>query len=233
MSNIEINATNIKKFSKRLQKQTKEKGISLSLAESHELLAKTLGCNNYDQLLKSINSEKSTPIKIDLDKSSNAKIYTYEEANENILRVISNLHTLSAKNELTKNDPLIFEKFITCLENLLYVNESSISLCYFQKDYNFKHFIHFETIFGDTAEISTGNIVCEETNDIAHAMTRSGFSAIDSTLMCNIQKCDVFSFLKTNKLFDFKQFMHEFSIFLDEKYGQKERHVFKDKPNVY
>jgi hypothetical protein len=56
MSNIEITADNIKKFAKRLQKNTKEKGFELSLSESQELLARTLGSNNYNALIKTIQS---------------------------------------------------------------------------------------------------------------------------------------------------------------------------------
>lgn len=60
MSNIEITADNIKKFAKRLQKNTKEKGFDLSLSESQELLARTLGSNNYNALIKNIETSKNS-----------------------------------------------------------------------------------------------------------------------------------------------------------------------------
>lgn len=225
MSNIEINATNIKKFSKRLQKQTKEKGISLSLAESHELLAKILGCNNYDQLLKSIRVERTLPIKIDSSTIEKSKTLTFEEVNSKIRDIIVNLHTLQARKQLKENDPLIFDGFNECLRNILNVSKSGISLCYFQKNGNYDYSLRFETIFEDLLEISTDDIFDDIRSRPSIKMNKSGFSKLDATLMHNIETCDLFPFSK-NK-FEFKKFLTAFSDFLNKKYGEKTRHIFK------
>jgi len=50
MSNIIINAENLKRFAKRLQKQSTELGLDLSLSQSQELLAKVLGANNFFEI---------------------------------------------------------------------------------------------------------------------------------------------------------------------------------------
>lgn len=50
MSNIAINAENFKRFAKRLQKHSESYGIKLSLADSQELLAQTLGAANLFEM---------------------------------------------------------------------------------------------------------------------------------------------------------------------------------------
>lgn len=54
MSKIEITADNIKKFSKRMQKNAPEFGAKLTLSAANELLAKTLGANNYHDLVSKL-----------------------------------------------------------------------------------------------------------------------------------------------------------------------------------
>lgn len=225
MSNIEINATNVKKFSKRLQKQISEKGLKLSLAESHELLAKTLGCNNYDQLLKSISIEKTAPIKIALSTIEKSKGMTFDEADENIRKIIVNIHNLQARKQLEENNTLIFEGFYECLKNLLNVSESGISLCYFQKNGQYQYSLHFETIFQDLQVISTNDIFDDLRSRASVKMNKSGFSERDIQLMDCIERCELFPFSK-NK-FEVKKFLTAFSEFLNKKYGEKTRHLFK------
>lgn len=175
MSNREINATNVKKFSKRLQKQISEKGLKLSLAESHELLAKTLGCNNYDQLLKSISIEKTAPIKIALSMIEKSKGMTFDEADENIRKIIVNIHNLQARKQLEENNTLIFEGFYECFINLLNMKDSGISLCYFQRNGNYDYSLHFETIFEDLLEISTNEFFDDIRRRPSTKMNKSGF----------------------------------------------------------
>lgn len=205
MSNIEITADNIKKFAKRLQKNTKEKGFNLSLSESQELLAKTLGSNNYNALIKSIESS------LNLLKKQDEKNHI-----NNVVEKTENRNQTSSSSEVID--------FSNLLKEIVNLPDNKISMCYFQKEHistaKNKYTLYFSSIYGDTFKFEFG---------------RSGFSDVlyEHIVLAGLSNYDADNIIKLicspkkdilNNRFDSITFAKELFEFLGDK---KETHVIK------
>ena len=130
MPNIEINANNIKKFAKRLQKNVVDHNIELTLSQSQELLAKTLGSTNFNELIK-----KFEPINSDSNVS--LEVNTPE------------------KNQYVFDRYLFL---ITSFKELLKKENSSISMCTIEHIDDFEYGIYLKSYFNHSYTIDFHSI---------------------------------------------------------------------------
>lgn len=159
MPNIELNADNIKKFAKRLQKNVVNHDIKLTLSQSQELLAKTLGATNFNELIK-----KFEPVGITIDN----------EAKEN-------------KQEEKIYDgfnPYTF--FVDSFNKLLARKNSSISSCLIQHIEDFEYKIYLKSHFDYDYKINF-NSICF--NEMESEIVNSGFSREDAAEIKLILNC--------------------------------------------
>lgn len=152
MSNVELNEVNVKKFSKRLHKSLVEKNIDITLSESKELFAKSLGFNNYYSLSNSIEKIKNV--------ENEKKINTQKELfyAKDIWSQFEKMNIERNEQNITPKEKaeLFYNKFMLSLN----VIDSSIKKCIFGRRINKNkecpdnYFIGFQTIFNDKASIS-------------------------------------------------------------------------------
>lgn len=109
MSDIVINAENFKRFSKRLQKSTKTRGLEISLSEAQNLLAETFGVADY--------LEMSSKLKMPDPAKSHMPLIRPETPwpEESVLSIV--------------------EHFISKLKTILSKKDSSIMKCYIDEDF--------------------------------------------------------------------------------------------------
>lgn len=130
MPNIEINANNIKKFAKRLQKNVVDHNIELTLSQSQELLAKTLGSTNFNELIKKfepINSDSNVSLEVNAP-----------EKNQYVF------------------DRYLF--LITSFKELLEKENSSISMCTIEHIDDFEYGIYLKSYFNHSYTINFHSI---------------------------------------------------------------------------
>lgn len=153
MSSIEINATNIKKFSKRLQKHSELFGYKATLSESQEFLAKILGKNTYNELLKIV-SQSNDDLTIDDSDSS-----------------------IELKNKTESFVDLESEQFVYSLKNIVNLSDSNIIFCYFSKKDIATYDIVFKSCYGDEYVYRFGK---KDLNIGMNNITEFGISAVDA-----------------------------------------------------
>jgi len=208
MSNIEITVDNIKKFSKRLQKNAKEKGLELSLSESQELLAKTLGSNNFNTLLKTIEIKNGT---------ESEKKLTFEEARDKIISTISDI-----ENDQGHTYNKVYTAFYECLNYLLQFEGSKIESCYFEKKEGAGNFsFSFYNIFNEFDMFFNKY----SNRPIPERMKHSAYSDQDAELMSHITQCKLFNFYTSEK--ESSLFWYNFYSLLNYKHGHKTKHILK------
>lgn len=154
MSSIEINATNIKKFSKRLQKHSESFGYKATLSESQEFLAKILGKNTYNELLKIVSpSNEDHSIEDESDLS------------------------IELKNQTESFVDLESEQFVSSLKNIVNLSDSNIVFCYFSKKDIATYDIVFKSCYGDEYVYRFGK---KDLNIGINQITEFGISAVDA-----------------------------------------------------
>lgn len=161
MPNIELNADNIKKFAKRLQKNVVNHDIKLTLSQSQELLAKTLGATNFNELIKKFDTVSITVN--DEVENNNQEEKIYEGFN-----------------------PYTF--FVDSFNKLLAREDSSISLCVIQHIEDFEYKIYIKSYFDCEYKINFNLIAFNEMED---EMINAGFSRKDAAQIKLILNCSL------------------------------------------
>ena len=220
MSKIEITSSNLDKFVKRFHKVSDAKENGKKLAESQEIFAQSLGCQNYNELKKILEKESVKElIKLPLNHSNNLyKGFVIENA-EN-LSIQDFLKAL--KEQLEKN--ISSENLIEIFHNQLLTNihhpKSKISYCAFEKN-EFIYTIKFKSYYGDVYIYTFGQ------ENIVTSTENIGFSSTDVTLIC--EGMSVAGLMRNR--FQSIDFANDIYKFLAEKRGNKKLFVLKFNEN--
>lgn len=247
MSNIELNATNIKKFSKRLHKHATEKGLNISLSESQELFAKSLGHNNYHNLCNNIvEKEKASPqIKEKNTEENISESYNYTELygkfdaiNQEIVKKL-----IKEDREITIEEEV--ETFYKKLILVLNVKESGIVNCYLEKGGIEKHEykIVFTTIYNDISTLDLSSFINEKYLDLHSFVTekyeslvKGGMKEKDAKFIMScfnvsgydlVSGKEIYCSVKLNQRFYMIEFNENLFKFLNNKRKINRKYVFK------
>lgn len=236
MSNIELNATNIKKFSKRLHKHATEKGFNISLSESQELFAKSLGHTNYHNLCNSIvekekifTKTKEAPLVENITESYNYPDL-HNKMNEINQKIVEKLIKENRDITVEEQVEVFYEKFILVLN----AKESGIVNCYLDKskDKAYDYKIIFTTIYNDQTFINLSSFQHEgykflidsgiKEKDAIYIMRSFQIHGRDST--SNIER---HHHIQLNQRFEMIEFNEKLWEFLNKKTKVNEKYVFK------
>lgn len=237
MSNIELNATNIKKFSKRLHKHATEKGLNISLSESQELFAKSLGHTNYHNLCNSIvekekifTKTKEAPIVENITES-----YNYPDLHNkmNVInqKIVEKLIKENRDITVEEQVEVFYEKFILVLN----AKESGIVNCYLEKNKNREHHynITFTTVYNDQPFI---NLFSSSRDIYYKGLIDYGMKEEDARSIMNCFNISGFDHvageernysIKLDQRFNMIEFNNSLWGFLNHKTKVNEKYVFK------
>lgn len=236
MSNIELNATNIKKFSKRLHKHATEKGLNISLSESQELFAKSLGHTNYHNLCNNIvekekvfTKNKEMPSKENITESYDyTELYKKIDAiNQEIIKKL-----IKEDREITLDEEVetFYKKFILVLN----VKESGIVNCYLEKseDKKYEYKIVFTTIYNDTSILDLSFFTVNryesllkggmKEKDVKFIMRCFHISGYDE-----VSRKEIYHDIKIDQRFNMIEFNENLFNFLNNKTKINKKYVFK------
>lgn len=179
MSKIEITSSNLDKFVKRFHKVSDAKNNGKKLSESQETFAQSLGCQNYNELKKILESET---IKEDVKKSLTTYNVEYkgflipDTFNIQLKEFILKVREQSKISKMNK-----VEKFYTKILTLIHHPTSKISSCLFEKD-GFEYSLTFITCYGDKFCYIFGRNI-EEYLTLSTALKSTGLSDNDVILL--------------------------------------------------
>lgn len=222
MSKIEITSSNLDKFVKRFHKVTDAKNNSKKLSESQETFAKSLGCQNYNEL-KTILENESIAVNAKKDLKSSNELYKGW--------VVENADTTDANNFLIELNKIIESKskemskvelFYNQLLTLLNHPKSKISSCLFEK-YNFEYSLKLTTCYGDDFSYVFG----KSRTSLDNVLLDRGFSLLDTSLLSSILSNSILTKLNLSVRFEAIDFANELYQYLSEKMGAQIIYVLK------
>lgn len=222
MSKIEITSSNLDKFVKRFHKVSDAKNNGKKLSESQETFAQSLGCNNYNELKKLLESET---VKEDVKKPStivNSEYKGFLIADINMLtfdEFLKKVREFSKSSEMNK-----VEIFYARLITLIHHRYSKLSSCIFEKD-GFEYSLTFRTCYGDKFCYVFGKK--SDYSVLSSALRLAGLSDIDVTILEQLlaNSSDNQYFLENR--FQAIDFANELYNYLCKIRGEKKLYVLK------
>lgn len=226
MSKIEITSSNLDKFVKRFHKVSDAKNNGKKLSESQETFAQSLGCNNYNELKKLLESET---VKEDVKKPStivNSEYKSFLIADINMLtfdEFLKKVREFSKSSEMNK-----VEIFYARLITLIHHRYSKLSSCIFEKD-GFEYSLTFRTCYGDKFCYVFGKK--SDYSVLSSALRLAGLSDIDVTILEQLlaNSSDNQYFLE--KRFQAIDFANDLYNYLCKIRGEKKLYVLKFNEN--
>jgi len=221
MSKIEITSSNLDKFVKRFHKVSDAKNNGKKLSESQETFAQSLGCSNYNELKKLLESEK---VKEDVKKHSSIVNSDYKGFFIENLNIITFNEFLKKVRELSKNSEMNkVEIFYAKLITLIHHQYSKISSCVFEKD-GFEYSLTFRTCYGDKFCFIFGNNIRAT---LSTALKSAGFSDVDANLLSEVLSDTSDNQFDLKDRFQSIDFANDLYNYLCKIRGEKKLYVLK------
>jgi hypothetical protein len=226
MSKIEITSSNLDKFVKRFHKVSDAKNNGKKLSESQETFAQSLGCSNYNELKKLLESET---VKEDVKKSSSIGNSEYKGFFIKDIDVITFNEFLKKVRELSTNSEMKkVEIFYAKLITLIHHRYSKLSSCIFEKD-GFEYSLTFRTCYGDKFCYIFGKK--SDYLVLSTALKSAGLSDIDVMILEQLLNNSSTNEFFLESRFQAIDFANDLYNYLCEIRGEKKLYVLKFNEN--